>query len=172
LDENEQRLDAARIVQESLAECGVQVSLYSASAEEVYAPGPQGPVFGRLFSAAVFAWPSSIEPPCYLYKTDEIPGPYPDYPRGWGGANASGYSSPDFDISCTQALNTLTDDPIHSAAHAQAQAIFAEDLPALPLFEHWQWTASRPDLCGLRPSFSTGSSLWNLSEWGYGEGCP
>ena len=50
-----------------------------------------------------------MEPACFLYTSEEIPGPYPQYPKGWGGANASGYSNLQFDLACRQALNSLPD---------------------------------------------------------------
>ena len=97
------------------------------------APGPDGPIFGRSFDLAQFAWTTSFEPPCNLYLTSEIPGPYPDFPKGWGGVNASGYSNPEFDQACDNALFSLSDSAQHRPEHFKAQQIFSEDLPGLPL---------------------------------------
>jgi peptide/nickel transport system substrate-binding protein len=44
-----QRQAAGKILSESLGECGIQLDLQFAPAGEVFAPGPQGPVFGRQF---------------------------------------------------------------------------------------------------------------------------
>jgi peptide/nickel transport system substrate-binding protein len=168
-DAQEQRL--AELIKESLAQCGVQVDLASSPAEQVFAPGPDGPVFGRQFSLAQFAWPVAQTLPCFLYTTSEIPGPYPQYAKGWGGANDTGYSSPQFDQACQAALNTLPDTPEFQAAVQQAQAIFAEDLPVLPLFLRSRWVVTRPDLCGLQVDPSNLDIYWNLENFNDGEGC-
>jgi ABC-type transport system substrate-binding protein len=120
---------------------------------------------------AQFAWSSSLEPPCFLYVSDEVPGPYPEHPKGWGGANASGYSNPEFDLACQTARFSLPDMPEHAAAHQQAQAIFAEDLPVIPLYLHVDHLATRPDMCGVIMDPSAGSSLWNLEAFDYGPNC-
>jgi peptide/nickel transport system substrate-binding protein len=169
-DEDEKQR-AAAILQESLASCGVKLNISLQPAEALFAPGPQGALFGRNFSLAQFGWAASLEPPCYLYTSQEIPGPYPEFPKGWGGANLSGYSSPDFDRACAQALSTLPEMPEHRLAHFLAQSIFAEDLPVLPLYQRLKLVAARPDLCGIAIDSSTESALWNLESLDYGEGC-
>ncbi len=166
------RQQAAEMLKASLAGCGVQVDIQYMEATQLFNPGPDGPVFGRQFTLAQFGWESSVEPACFLYTSDEIPGPYPQYPKGWGGANASGYSNQQFDLACRQALNSLPDQPEHSQAHQQAQALYAEDLPSLPLYLIPNRLAMRPDMCGVAPDASAGTALWNLETLDYGEGCP
>lgn len=165
------RQEVAQWVQASLAGCGIGVSVEYGSWEQLFAPGPDGPVFGRRFDLVQFAWTTSVEPPCWLFTSTEIPGPYPDYPKGWAGANASGYSNLAFDQACAQARYSLPDNPAYLPAHQEAQKIFAEDLPVLPLYLHPRWLAARPDLCGLVVDPSVESALWNLEALDYGEGC-
>lgn len=162
---------AAAILQGSLAECGIQLNIHSMPLEELYAPGPDGLVFGRSFSLAQFNWSNSYEPPCFLYLSSEIPGPYPDYERGWGGANVSGYRNPEFDAACQAAMNSLPEDPEYRANHLRAQEIFATDLPALPLYMRLKLVAARPDLCGLQVDPGSSSALWNLEALDYGTSC-
>ena len=166
-----QKQRAAQILKESLAQCGVQVELASLPAEALYNPGPEGPLFGRNFDMAQFGWSTASEPPCSLYATQEIPGFYPESPKGWGGANASGYSNPDYDRACRIAMNTLPDEALHREAHLQAQAIFAEDLPAIPLYWLSRVAALRPDLCNAVEAASGEFALWNLELFDYGENC-
>jgi peptide/nickel transport system substrate-binding protein len=165
------RQGIAQILSSSLAQCGIQVELSFTDWDTLFAPGPDGPIFGRQFDMAQFAWSSSLEPPCYLYISDEIPGPYPEYPKGWGGANASGYSNPEFDLACKKARFSLPDMPEHAAAHQQAQVIFAEDLPVIPLYLHVDRLATRMDMCGVILDPSAGSSLWNVEAFDYGPEC-
>ena len=168
-DDEKQR--AAQIIQESLAQCGIQVNINAVAQESLFAPGPEGVLFGRNFTLAQFGWVSSIEPPCFLYTSGEIPGAYPQYPKGWGGANASGYSNPDFDRLCRQASATLPEEPQYRSAHAQAQAIYAEDLPSLPLYLRLKTAVMRPDMCNVALNASADSTLWNLEQFNYGEAC-
>jgi len=169
-DEDE-KVRAAEILKVSLSECGVQVEMSPIPSETLFAPGPDGPVFGRKFSLAQFNWETALQPPCYLYLTSEIPGSYPGHPKGWGGANASGYISPEFDAACNLALTSLVDSPEHRDAHYLAQAIFSEELPVIPLYLRPSWVVTRSDLCGVQVDASMRSSFWNIEEFDFGEGC-
>jgi peptide/nickel transport system substrate-binding protein len=163
--------ESATIIKESLAQCGVVVEVDGLPYQELLAAGPDGPIFGRNFQLAQYAWQTSLDPPCFLYISTEIPGPYPDYAKGWGGANTSGISIPEFDQQCALALSSLPEEPSYTEAHNQAQTIFAEELPALPLFMHRLVLLIRPDLCGLQPDAFARSLFWNLELVDYGEAC-
>jgi len=163
---------AAQLIQGWLAECGLQVNVIIQDPQVFLAAGPEGPVFGRQFDLTQFGWVTSVEPPCDLYLTSEIPGPYPDYALGWGGVNAAGYSSLTYDEVCSNALYSLADQPLHAAAHAQAQVLFAEDLPALPLYWHFRLLVSRPDLCGIDPAPLADGLLADLEQVDVGDNCP
>ncbi len=167
-----EKLRVGQLIQESLAQCGMQMTVTSLPAASLFASGPDGVIFGRNFSLAQFGWMGSLEPPCYLYTSQEIPGSYPEFPKGWGGANASGYSNQDFDRTCNRALSTLPEQPDHKAAHQLAQSIFAEDLPALPLYLHIKMVAINPQVCGISLDPSSDSALWNLENIKSGEACP
>lgn len=167
----DEKLRAAEILRQNLGECGISVEVQPLSWEELTAPGPDGVVFGRHFSLAQFAWITSLEPPCFLFTTAEIPGPYPQFTKGWGGANVSGFSNPEFDRTCAQAMSTLPDTPEHRQAHLQAQAIFAEELPVIPLYSRLKLVATRADICGVIVDPSADSALWNLEVFDYGENC-
>jgi peptide/nickel transport system substrate-binding protein len=167
-----ERQAAAKLVQANLQECGIQAEIVSQPAEEYLAAGPDGPVFGRQFDMAQFAWMAAVEPPCYLYLTHEIPGPYPNYPKGWGGVNAGGYSNPQYDQACLDGLYSLADMPQHVQKHAEAQAIFAEDLPALPLYWHYRVIMGRPDMCDLPLEAVSDNIFLDVESFNYGEGCP
>jgi len=166
-----ERQAAAGAVRDSLAECGIKLNLVTQDSQQYLAAGPEGPVFGRHFEMAQFAWPSVLEPPCYLFTQDEIPGPYPDYPKGWGSVNASGYSNLDYDQACREARFTFPDQPAHTQAYFKAQAILADDLPSIPLYWHFKIILSRSDFCGVSVDASTQEPFWNIEGFNYGEGC-
>jgi peptide/nickel transport system substrate-binding protein len=167
-----ERKKAAQLIQADLRQCGIGLEILSQPTEQYLAAGPDGSVFGRQFDLAQFAWMTAVEPPCSLYLTNEIPGPYPDYPKGWGGVNASGYSNTQYDQACLDALYSLVDMPQHKDSHAKAQAIFAEDLPAIPLYWHYRVVVGRPDLCGIPQETVSESIFTDLELFNYGDGCP
>ncbi len=166
-----EKQQAAQIIQASLAQCGVKMEIGTSTWDVLFAPGPEGPVFGRKYDMAQFGWEAALQPPCFLYTSAEIPDAYPQAPKGWGGANVSGYSNAEFDRACQQALTTIPGMPEHQAAHQQAQAIFAEDLPAIPLYARLRIVVSRPDLCGVSTELEADSVLWGLEYFDYGQSC-
>lgn len=168
-DAEKQRL--GQILKDSLAQCGVRLNLQSLPAEQLFTPGPGGLLFGRNFALAQFGWAASAQPPCFLFTTSQIPGPSPEYVRSWGGANASGYSNPQFDQLCWQANRLLPDDSAYTIAQQQAQAILAEDLPVLPLYAGIQVVVANPALCGLQLDPVTESVLWNLETFDHDSAC-
>jgi peptide/nickel transport system substrate-binding protein len=126
------------------------------------AAGPEGPVFGRQFDLALFSWTTGSYHLGQIFQTSEIPGEYPTYPKGWGGANATGYSNPDFDLACSTALINLPDSEAAQVAVAEMQTHFGEDLPVLPLFFRQEMILSHPSLEGIQ----SGSflPLWNIER--------
>ena len=163
-----ERQQVAERIRTGLAQCGIQVNLEYGEREALFAPGPEGPIFGRSYAMAQFGWPIAAQPACSLYTTGEIPGPSPQSIKGWGGANATGYSNPAFDSACQLGRLSLPDYPEYAEAHSQAQAIFVEDLPVIPLYVHLTWAAMRPDLCGVDLGSPVENGLWNLEIWDYG----
>ena len=152
----------ARIVRSNLLDCGIQVELTTAPAWELFNDGPSGPIYGRQFDLAVFPWWNEIEPPCYLYLSEQVP----DQDNLWNGANASGFSNAEYDAACRAALAALPGTFEYENAHREAQRIFSEQLPSLPLFWHIRVAAARPGVTGftLDPSEETG--LWGIEEVG------
>lgn len=172
VSDDESHQASARLIQENLGQCGIQVAVVTLPVEDFLAAGPDGTVFGRQFDLAQFAWLAADELPCSLYLTSEIPAAYPLSPKGWGGVNASGYSNPQYDAACLDALYSLADMPQHQEKHFEAQAIFAMDLPALPLYWHYRVTLGRPDICGVQGETPTDNIFMDLELFNYGENCP
>jgi len=166
-----QRELTTEFISTALAECGIEVNIQFGSSQDIFAPGPEGPIFGRQFELAQFGWVTALEPPCFLYTSMEIPGPYPEYPNGWGGANATGYSSLEFDQACSTAQRSLPDYAEYRSAHESAQSIFADEVPVIPLYTQVKQAAMRPDMCGVQLDPSARSALWNLEEFAYGDTC-
>lgn len=151
---------SAELIQQDLNRCGVEVEIEILPASELLAPGPEGLVFGRQFDLAQFAWATGSYQLCQLFLTDEIPGLYPVNPKGWGGVNAPGYSSEDFDAACGLILTSLPDSEDIQDAVESLRLIFEADLPVLPLFFRRDIIISIPELMGLESGVFP--PFWNI----------
>jgi peptide/nickel transport system substrate-binding protein len=147
----------ARIVKAHLADCGIHVNLEARPSWEFFADGPEGPLFGRRFDMAETAWWFGVTPLCGHYLSSEIPDE-----AHWYGDNANGYSNPDYDEVCQAALQALPNSPEYEEYHRQAQVIFSEELPAIPLFMWLRIAVARPGVLNLTLDSTAPSELWNI----------
>ena len=174
------RQQVTSILQQSLSECGIQADVYLHPGLELFGGDT---VFGRRFQLGEFAWGFVVEPSCKLFLSSQVPdigntswisimdGQERKFTNlGWGGQNIGGFVDQEFDQACNPALNSLKGQPEYIAAHHEAQRIFAEQLPVLPLFQPLKVAAARPDLCNFEVD-PTGDQYWNIEEFDYGEGC-
>jgi peptide/nickel transport system substrate-binding protein len=162
-----QRHQVAEIFKQSLAKCGIGLNPIYYSAADFYAQGPQGPLFGRQFDLAEYAiGVNSLEPQCSWFTTAQIPTEL----NHWVGTNISGYKNPDFDAACQKASQSLSTDPEYTS-HQEAQAIFAADLPSIPLYLRLKVAAARSDFCGFRLDPSSSSALADIETFDDGAGC-
>ncbi len=146
---------------EDLAACGITVTLETMPAGDFFADGPAGPVFGRQFDLASFAWTANADPRCDRYASDEIP----STANGWSGSNVAGFSDAAYDAACQQAREALPGTPAYTVGHQEALRIFSEQLPAIPLFQRLKLAAARPELEGFAPDPTEESELWNVETW-------
>ena len=163
-----QRRQVSEILSQSLAQCSIGVNIQYYTPADFYAPGPVGPLFGRSFDLAHFSMGTAgLEPPCSWYLSSDIPASQ----NQWVGANVSGYSNADYDTACQTAMRSLPDDADYRDAHGVTQAIFAEDLPAVPLYLRLKIAAGRPDLCNFTLEATSSNDLWNIEAIDYGSDC-
>lgn len=162
-----QRRQVADILEQSLAECGIALNVEYLSANDLYSSGPAGLLFGRQFDLAEYALGvEGIEPPCGWFSTAEIPSEV----NNWGGTNVTGFRSEEYDSACYEAGLSFRDEQAYLNAYRQTQIIFAEELPAIPLYYRLRVAATSPDVCqyDLDP---TADSMWNIEAIGVGETC-
>jgi len=145
--------------QEDLAHCGIDVTVEYLPVLEFFAQNEEGPLYGRNFALSSFAWSASTNiPPCELYLSTEIP----NEDNGWSGANFSGFSNADYDAACLSAQRALPGTEAYIAGHTEAQRIFTEQLPALPLFFRTKLAVTRPQVDGFLLDPTADSELWNI----------
>lgn len=162
-----QRRQVAAVLERSLAECGIGINVRFVDPTDFYAPGPTGPLFGRQFDLAQYALGvNGIEPPCTWFASNGIP----TADNGWSGSNITGFVDDEFDKACFEGQTSLREEAAYLASHRQTQIIFAEELPAIPLYSRLRIAAARPDLCGFDID-PAANSLWNIEAFEIADSC-
>ncbi|HMK08340.1 MAG TPA: ABC transporter substrate-binding protein [Anaerolineales bacterium] len=155
----------ARGVADDLARCGAAVEVSVVPAATLYAPWPDGPVFGRDFDLVLWPWAVWTTPACELFTSAEVASS--SNPEG---SNASGFADTAYDRACAQARLGLADETASAAALATARKILAEAVPALPLLQWPRLMVAGEGVCGLAVD-PTADLLWNLEDLTPGPDC-
>jgi len=162
-----QRRQVVEILERSLAQCGVGLNVQYFSQNDLYAPGPDGLLFGRRFDLIEYAMGvNSIEPPCGWFTTDEIPAAS----NSWVGTNVSGYKNTQYDAACRAAQLALPGEQAYIDSYRQTQVLFSTQLPAIPLYYRLRVAAARFDLCHFDLDASA-NPLWNIEAIDKGDSC-
>ncbi len=143
----------------ALEECGIGIRPLTTDARLLYAPDAASPLFGRTFQLALFGWEADLPALCGTWLSERIP----SEENGWQGENVSGYANAEYDKACLAALQAV-DTEERDEALRRAEQRLAHDLPTLFLFWRPTWFVSSPRVEGIRPDFSSGAALWNISE--------
>lgn len=110
---------------------------------------------------ALFAWMSSPENvPRTVLHCEQIP----TAENGWGGQNVMGYCNPDMDR-LLDAIEVELDRDRRKALWAELQQLYAETLPALPLFWRADPYVLPTWLEGVRPTGHQGTTTLWVEEW-------
>ena len=120
-----------------LGECGVEIHWQSLPIAELYAPGPEGVLFGRQFDLALLSWHTAGQDPCRMYLSKVLP----SADNAWIGTNLAGWADPAFDLACGE--NQMRLDPPESQ---DAWELLKATLPAIPLLPHPVVWASSQDV--------------------------
>jgi peptide/nickel transport system substrate-binding protein len=153
------RVQTAQLVQVHLSACGIQVAVETLPIEALFAPGPEGVLFGRRFDLAQFSWHATPDPLCDLFSSIQIPDT-----GHWYRPNVVGFLDDEYDTACNSALQALPGSEGYGAGHSEAQRIFAERLPILPLYQRLRITLARTTVIGLAPDSTQVSELWNIEQ--------
>lgn len=162
------RQAVAQDVAQGLRACGVEVSVEFADPGTLFAPGPQGPVFGRAFDLVQFSWQAGQRPNCQLYAGWRVP----EAANQWIGENISGLRSSELDAACNAAYWARPTDAEYGALWQAVQEQYNQLLPAIPLYFYPKIALGRSDLCGLEMDVTARSIFWNIEALNYGAGCP
>lgn len=159
---NQMREEATLLFQQNMSDIGVGVNLEYLAANIFFEDGPDGPLFGRRFDLGQFAWLTGVQPPVSLYWCTEVP----SEENAWAGQNQTGWCDPVYDQIAKQADNTLERADALPLYH-QAQQIFSEAVPVLPLFARVKVMATTPDVVNFAPNPTINAETWNIESWGF-----
>ena len=158
--------DLAGMIQESLAACGVEVQIRSLTTNQLYAPGPDGPLFGRAFDLALITWQPMPDLDCHLYSSWQIPAAG----NQWIGTNLAGVDSPDYDRVCTDAALAVPGEQDRKLLTAEQE--FLSLMPAVPFSAPPGVTVfDKSDWCKSADPGST-AFYFSLQPVSMGDTCP
>jgi peptide/nickel transport system substrate-binding protein len=159
---NAMREATTLLFQQNMKNIGVDVTLDYMPANVFFADGPDGPLFGRRFDLGEFAWLTGVQPPVGLYYCTEVP----SEENSWAGQNETGWCDPAYDKAGKTASTTLERDQ-SLPFYADAQQMFMENLPVLPLFARVKVMATTPNVVNFEPNPTVNSETWNIETWGF-----
>jgi peptide/nickel transport system substrate-binding protein len=159
---NRMREQTTLLFQQNMTDIGIEIELEYMPANVFFADGPDGPLFGRRFDLGEFAWLTGVQPPVGLYYCTEIP----SEENSWAGQNETGWCNPEYDRVGKQASSTLEREA-SLPLYAEAQRIFTDELPVLPLFARVKVMATAQNVVNFAPNATVNSELWNVETWGF-----
>ncbi len=167
--EDRSEREIAALIKRNLLECGIDLVIESLPDQLRFSAGEENRIRGRRFDLALTSSEVGHIPTCEAFVSTQISGPDTgqidqagQFFGGWEGNNYSGWSNPDYDAICASALNAMPGTQAYTTNHMLAQVIFAEQLPALPLFFTPRTTAAVPNVLHINNDPSQNSELWNL----------
>jgi peptide/nickel transport system substrate-binding protein len=155
---NRAREQVQQVLQGMWRQAGIETRIRNEPPRVLFAETLSKRRFGGL---ALFAWISAPEsvPRTTLHSED-----IPTEARNWSGQNYGGYTNPEVDA-LIAAIEVELDEPRRRALWARLQAIYAEALPALPLWFRADAHLWPPWLDGVRPTGHLNpTSLW-VETW-------
>jgi len=159
----------AQMLEKSLQDCGIALLIERLSDTETLFSLEENKKHGRRFDLALSSSEVTNIPDCGRFASWQVSGSpdeinlFTDEPfTGWDGRNNSGWSNPTFDAICAAALVAPTGTPEQKSNQQQAQRIFSEELPVLPLMLEPKITITRPDVLHIINNPSQDSELWNI----------
>ncbi len=147
-----------QVLQQQWKAIGVEVRLRNEPARVFFGQT----VSRRQFDAmAMFSW---ISAPESVPRTTLHSAHIPTADNGWSGQNYTGYSNPRMD-QLIERIEVELDEDRRRALWRELQILYAEDLPALPLYFRAQSFILPPWLDGLTPTgHQYPSTLW-IEDW-------
>jgi peptide/nickel transport system substrate-binding protein len=158
---NRVREDVEQILQNQWQKVGVELKISNQPARVFFGETTRH----REFEMAMYAWVQNPVSDCEtLYTTDNIPSAQ----NAYNGQNFSGFSNAEMDRLC-HAIPTELDQAKRVAMLKQTQAIFANELPVLPLYFRVDVSSIKNGFRNWKPTGvgHNGQVTWNAPQWAW-----
>lgn len=134
--------ELAALITHTLANLGIEVTAQALPLDQLYMPGPEGPLFGRKFDLALVSWQSDPVSNCATYMSKSIP----SNANHWIGTNLAGLQDEDFDRAC--AWNLVSFEPVSTSNSGERCAgickIFLEQSPSVKAIDRVRlWVSNK-----------------------------
>ncbi len=141
---------------------GIDATITLRPTDQVFGKKGAGVISRRDFDAVVWqVSPMDAAGGFTLWHGSQIP----SEANGMTGENYFGWKNPRADELLTRARNASSGDE-RTAAYREHQALFMEDLPALPLFSHDLIHLVKANVANYQPTNSVRvADTWNAAEW-------
>ncbi len=156
---NEGRELQFALAQANLAEIGIEVNAQFGPASEVFADEH---FYGdyTVWQVFNFAWVGSPDPAGgnTLYYCEG------DAPTGFGGSNDLQYCNEEVDAMIKQ-TDTEVDPAARAALYNEADAIWLEEVPLIPLYQKPTFFAWNAEIVGPKDNATQIGPFWNIASW-------
>jgi peptide/nickel transport system substrate-binding protein len=126
-------------------------------------PGSPQALVARQFDVVQFGWAGGFEPGADLHHASHS-GSIPSRRNDYRGGNFAGYRSGRNDVLQEQGLRYV-DQAFRQVVYGEAQELWMEDLPVLPLYWRPAVMAASERLVSLRPTMAPRGETWNAEQW-------
>ncbi len=155
----------APLLQQQLQAIGLEVKVDFVPAQVFFAPTPANPqsLAARAFDMAEFSWVAGADAGSdarFLDHSRSIP----TKDSGYAGGNYAGFRNARNDVLLDQGLRSLSAE-FRKMAYGEAQEIWANELPIIPLYVRPTVIGASRSLLNCRPSQSASGETWNVEEW-------
>jgi peptide/nickel transport system substrate-binding protein len=156
---NRSRELVEQILQSQWQKIGVDIRIHNEPARVLFGETLQRQ---RRFDLAMYAWLSAPDnAPRSIFRSDEVP----TADNAFSGQNLTDYKNPEMDR-IIDALEVELDPDKRNVLWAEAQRLYATDLPSLPLFFRSDAYILPKWLTGVRPTGNQyPTTLW-VTDWG------
>ena len=154
---NRSRELVEQVLQSQWKQIGIDIRIHNEPARVLFGET----LLHRRFDLAMYAWISAPEnAPRSIFRSDEVPSEANSY----AGENLGDYKNPEMDR-IIDALEIELDPGKRKVLWAEAQQLYATDLPSLPLYFRSDAFILPKWLTGLRPTGNQApSTLW-VTDW-------
>jgi peptide/nickel transport system substrate-binding protein len=150
--------EAARMFSQDMRAIGIQIDVTPLPADQLFAP--DGPLFQRQFEMALFAWIADADPGGLpLWSCNAVPSEQ----NGFSGDNFAGWCFRDANRAIRMAVTSL-DPAERKAAYLLQQQKWAQEVPAVPLFQRLSLVLVAPRVQGPA-SDALAPITWNVMSW-------